>query len=41
MLKKSGKIDQIELQVNSMNQNARKMYEKYGFREKAVTMELK
>lgn len=40
-IKKSGKIDQIELQVNSMNQNARKMYEKYGFREKAVIMELK
>lgn len=40
-MKNSGKVDQIELQVNSVNQNARKMYEKYGFREKAITMELK
>ena len=34
------KIDGIELQVNSKNTRARKMYEEYGFVEKSVNMEL-
>ena len=34
------KIDGIELQVNSKNARARKMYEEYGFVEKSVNMEL-
>ena len=33
-------LDGIELQVNAKNHDARAMYEKYGFTEKSVTMEL-
>lgn len=39
-IKQEMNIDKIELQVNSQNVNAREMYEKYGFKEKAITMEL-
>lgn len=39
-IKQEKNIDKIELQVNARNIRAREMYEKYGFQEKAVTMEL-
>lgn len=39
-IKLEKKIDKIELQVNARNVRAREMYEKCGFQEKAVTMEL-
>ena len=32
--------DGFELQVNAKNQAARAMYEKYGFTEKSINMEL-
>ena len=34
------KVDGVELQVNARNAQARKMYEKYGFMEKSINMEL-
>ena len=39
-IKQQRGLDGIELQVNAKNQNARAMYEKYGFTEKSVNMEL-
>lgn len=33
--------DGIELQVNAKNTRAREMYEKYGFTERSINMELK
>lgn len=39
-LKQNRKIDKIELQVNAKNVRAREMYEKCGFAEKAIVMEL-
>ena len=33
-------VDGIELQVNARNQNAKQMYEHYGFTEKSINMEL-
>lgn len=30
----------LELQVNARNQNARKMYQNYGFQEKSINLEL-
>ena len=39
-IRKQRHLDGIELQVNSKNLDARAMYEKYGFTEKSVTMEL-
>lgn len=33
--------DGLELQVNAKNNAAKRMYEKYGFTEKSITMELK
>ena len=38
---KDNKIDAIELQVNSENKAAKAMYEKYGFTDKSINMELK
>jgi len=32
--------DGLELQVNARNEAARRLYERYGFREKSVNMEL-
>ena len=37
---KDNKIDAIELQVNSENKAAKAMYEKYGFTDKSINMEL-
>lgn len=34
------KYDGLELQVNAKNMAAKKMYEKYGFTEKSINMEL-
>ena len=39
MARDSG-MDAVELQVNARNAMARNMYEKYGFTEKSVNMEL-
>lgn len=39
-IKQEKNIDKIELQVNARNVCAREMYEKCGFRDKAVIMEL-
>lgn len=33
-------LDGLELQVNSRNTAARKMYEKLGFTEKSINLEL-
>lgn len=33
-------FDGLELQVNARNQNARRFYENYGFKEKSINMEL-
>ncbi|MGN0167500.1 MAG: GNAT family N-acetyltransferase [Acetatifactor sp.] len=37
---REGRYDGFELQVNARNKAARAMYEKYGFAEKSVNMEL-
>lgn len=34
-------MDAIELQVNAENKAAKAMYEKYGFSDKSINMELK
>ncbi len=34
------KLDGLELQVNARNQGARRMYEKLGFTEKSINLEL-
>ena len=39
-IKKQRNLDGIELQVNAKNLDARAMYERYGFTEKSVNMEL-
>lgn len=39
-IKQERNVDKIELQVNAKNTRAREMYGKYGFKEKAVTLEL-
>lgn len=39
-IKKQRNLTGIELQVNAKNLDARAMYEKYGFTEKSITMEL-
>ena len=33
-------FDGLELQVNAQNQNARRFYENYGFKEKSINLEL-
>ena len=33
-------LDGLDLQVNARNKAARKMYEKFGFTEKSINMEL-
>lgn len=38
---KDNNIDAIELQVNAENKAAKSMYEKYGFTDKSINMELK
>ena len=38
---KDNNIDAIELQVNAENKTAKSMYEKYGFTDKSINMELK
>lgn len=38
---KEQNFDGLELQVNARNKEAKAMYEKYGFTEKSVNMELK
>ena len=38
---KEKNIDAIELQVNAENKAAKAMYEKYGFTDKSINMELK
>ena len=38
---KENNIDAIELQVNAENKVAKAMYEKYGFTDKSIDMELK
>lgn len=37
---KEKNFDGLELQVNAKNISAKRMYEKYGFREKSINMEL-
>ena len=39
-IKQQRSLDGIELQVNAKNLDARAMYEKYGFTEKSISMEL-
>lgn len=39
-IKQQRNLNGIELQVNAKNTDARAMYEKYGFSEKSVSMEL-
>lgn len=39
-IKKQRNLTGIELQVNAKNLDARAMYEKYGFTEKSISMEL-
>lgn len=38
---KENNMDAIELQVNAENKAAKAMYEKYGFSDKSINMELK
>ena len=38
---KENNMDAIELQVNAENKAAKAMYEKYGFTDKSINMELK
>ena len=40
IIAKEKRCDGVELQVNARNANAKVMYEKYGFTEKSINMEL-